>query len=434
MLSMVDVALVNPATYAYSTVHPPLNLAFIASYLEKNGVSVKIIDEVAGQKAEKELERSDPKIVGITALTASVLKAYRIADFAKENLDALVVMGGVHASAMSDEALQHVDVVVKGEGERAMLDIVKNGVNSRIVSRQFIKNIDEIPIPARHLMNMYFYLGQTQKIGGKEVKKVGSLITSRGCPYRCIFCYNSWRDTPVRFHSAKRVVEELEHLRETYDVKYFTFSDDSFTAYKKRLETICELMIEKKLSEIPWDCPTRADLVNLEMLKMMRKAGCMQIFFGFESGSQRILDILKKGTTVRQNEEAIKLCKQAGIRVHGSFMIGNPTETLEDIKATERFIKKNDIDSADVSIAIPFPGTKFWKWACEHNLAPQEKDYPRLTLGISFLASDTIPRNVLKAIYTKLRIECIIKSHGKLWIKGINPSAVFKNLLKLVRS
>jgi len=433
---MIDVALVNPGTGA---IYPPLNLGFIASYLENHGVSVVIIDEQAGQNVKKELERLDPHIVGITATTAAAPDAYRIADYVKENLDALTIMGGTHASVMTDEALQHVDVVVKGEGERAMLDIVKNGAESKIISRPIIENIDETPMPARHLMDMKFYLSHEEEIGKRCCKRLGTLITSRGCPYRCIFCYNSWRGTPVRYNSAERVVEELKHLVEVYDVRFFNFLDDSFPTNRKRLTAICELMTENKLSEIPWRCSARTDSVDLEALRMMQKAGCVGIQFGFESGNQRILDVLNKKTTVEQNKNAIKLCKEAGIEVYGTFMIGNPTETIQDIEATERFIEENDIDGAGVCVTTPFPGTKLWKWADELGLIPEKVDYSTFNLQLGPLwVSDKIPADVLDAIYTKLRFKCALKNYGKLgYLKRLirHPGALFKYALRpLTRS
>jgi radical SAM superfamily enzyme YgiQ (UPF0313 family) len=195
-------------------------------------------------------------------------------------------------------------------------------------------------------------------------------------------------------------------------------------------------MIETGLSDVPWQCATRSDLVNFRMLKMMRRAGCVRIFFGFESGNQRILDILKKGTSVEQNKKVIKLCKKVGIKIYGSFIIGNPTETLEEIEATERFIEENDIDGVGVSIGIPYPGTKFYEWARERDMAPREADYPSLVLGLGFPASDEIPRDVLKMIYTKLSVKCALKNYGKLrFIKQYvkNPGAIFKYALKVIK-
>jgi len=423
----IDVALVNPGRGA---IYPPLNLGFIASYLGKHGVSVAIIDEQVGQNVKEELNRLNPRIVGITATTAVAPDAYRIADYVKENSDALTVMGGSHASAMSDEALQHVDVVIKGEGERAILDIVKNGVKSRIISGPIIENIDEVPMPARHLMDMKFYLCQKEEISGKYVTGLGTLITSRGCPYRCIFCYNSWRDTPVRYNSAERVLEELKHLVEVYDVKNFLFLDDCLTMNRKRLIAICELMIKNKLSEIPWRCSARVDSVDLEVLRIMKKAGCAKIQFGFESGSQKILNVLNKKTTVEQNRNAIKLCKKTGIEASGTFMIGNPTETIQDIEATERFIEENDVDSAGICITTPFPGTKLWEWAHELGLMPEKIDYSKFTLDFGSLwVSDKIPSDVLNIIYAKLKLKCALKNYGKLgYLNRLikHPSAIFK--------
>ena len=280
-------------------------------------------------------------------------------------------MGGVHAAIMSDEALKHVDVVVKGEGELSMLKIVHENIDHGIIQSPFIKNIDEIPPPALHLMDINFYLSPKEIIYGKNIR-AGSIITSRACPFRCIFCYNRWRDTPVRYHSPERVIEEIKIWIDNYQVKGVFFFDDSFLTKKNRLVEICELIKENGLhEEIVWQCQARVDQVDLEKLKMIKDAGCIQVGFGFESGSQRILSILKnKTTTVEQNKKAIELCKKEGLSVLGSFMIGNPTETIEDLKKTEQFICENDIDFR----TTPFPGTKLWDWCQSRGLIKEPYD------------------------------------------------------------
>lgn len=408
------IALVNPGSKATGP-QPPLNLGYIAGYLEGNGEDVVIIDERAGEKCEDRLEKIDPRIVGVTAVTSTVTRAHQIGDYVGKNLDALSVLGGVHASAMPEEGLEHFDKVVVGEGERAMLDIAKGSCPGRIVSRSFVKNIDEIPPPARHLIDMEFYLSLEANMGKRNTRNVGTLITSRGCPFRCTFCYNNWRETPPRYHGPERVVEELNQLAEVYGAKAFYFHDDTFTANKKRVQKICELMINKGLSEFPWSAWTRADLVDLETLKMMKKAGCAKLDFGFESGNQRILDVLKKGTTVEQNRRAIRLCKEAGIWVAGSFMVGNPSETLEEIGMTERFIEESNLDEFHVSITTPFPGTELWRWAKERGLIFEPVDYSSLRIGAeSPTASDKISKDVLRKIVLRLDAKSKLRQQSKL--------------------
>ncbi len=231
------------------------------------------------------------------------------------------------------------------------------------------------------------------------------------------------------------MISELRLLREEYGVESFFFLDDSFSASKKRLVTICEQMIKNNL-DLPWYCSTRVYLVNLESLKLMRKAGCVEILFGIESGSQRILNALKKGTTVEQNRNTARIFKKVGIKANGSFMIGNPTGTLDEIKATERFIEEEDLDGADVSVAVPFPGTEFWNWAQERGLIPEKVDWSHLELGAKVSVPDVIPMNIIRVIHTKLSIKCFIKTHGKLrFIKEYTkkPGTVLRYVLSLIK-
>jgi len=288
----------------------------------------------------------------------------------------LTVMGGPHPSAMPQEALEHADVVVVGEGEKAMLDIVKDGITSGIVSRPYVENIDELPLPARHLMKQEFYSCTVSRLKQSTLAflgpdlasvKTGAVLTSRGCPFRCIFCPNSLRQSPVRFHSAARVLDELKQLSINYGVKALTFLDDNFLSDKPRAEEICRKMVDEKLN-ILWSCVTSAHFINRQTAAMIREAGCRQVNFGFESGSQRVLDILKKPATVEQNKEAIRTCKAMGILVAGSFMIGSPTETVEDVRLTQKFILENEPDEFYVNITTPYPGTKLWE-SCNQKLS-----------------------------------------------------------------
>lgn len=403
---MAKVALINPGKDQRFAVQEPLNLGFIASYLEKNGVEVRIIDELAGQNVKKELDQYRPEIVGLTATTVLVSRAYRIADMCRKK-GILTVMGGVHASILPEEALQHVDIVVKGEGEQSMLDIVKQGITSGVVTRPYIKNIDEIPPPARHLMKMDFYLYTKDRLPETYLyfvpshTKTASMLTSRGCPYSCMFCHNTWRGIPYRFNSPERVISEIKALKETYGIQALFFIEDNFFVNKMRVKKICELMKNENLGVI-WGANARVDNINLEMLQMAKEAGCRQVTFGFESGSQRILNVLNKRTTVEQNKRAIELCNQVGIIPQGTVMIGNPTETVEDVRATQNFIKEMNIKSVGVCITTPFPGTKLWQWCEEHKLIPQSFEWSDLNYhDLAIPACDTMSPKQIK----KLKIE-----------------------------
>jgi radical SAM superfamily enzyme YgiQ (UPF0313 family) len=380
---MKKVALINPGRDERYAIEEPLSLGFIASYLEKNHVDVIIIDELAGDNVEEMIDDFRPDIVGITATTPLVIDAYRIADMCRRKR-LITVMGGVHVSILPEEALQHADIVVIGEGEDAMLDIVNNNIESRIITRPYIKNIDEVPSPSRHLMNMKFYLCTKDRIPGSYLyfvpdnSRVACIITSRGCPYNCLFCHNTWKGIPYRSNSPDRVISEILSLLNNYNINALFFIDDNFFINKKRVGIICKKIIEAKL-DILWGANARVDNIDKEVLQIAKEAGCKQITFGFESGSQRILDLLNKLTTVEQNRKAIDLCNSVGIIPQGTFIIGNPTETMEDINLTKKFIEENNIESAGICIATAFPGTDLWKWCKENNLIPADINWSDFT-------------------------------------------------------
>ncbi|MFH2070128.1 MAG: radical SAM protein [Elusimicrobiota bacterium] len=435
----MKVAFINPGKSQRFAVHEPLNLGFIASYLEKNNVEVKIVDELAGQNVEEELEKFHPDVAGITATTALAPDAYRVASLCKK-MGFLTVMGGVHASIFPDEAMKYVDIVVKGEGEAAMLDIINKKIKSGLVTAPYIKNIDDIPPPSRHLLQMDFYLRSKDRVPYiiyfafvPPRTKVASLLTSRGCPYLCIFCHNTWRGTPCRFHSAGRVISEIAYLKEKYDVKAVYFVEDNFFLNKKRVHEICEQMIQKRFNLI-WGGSTRVDNIDMETLEMAKAAGCRLINFGFESGSQRILDLLKKGINVEDSKRAIEMCNRAGIMANGSFIIGNPTETMDDIEQTRKFIRENKITLPGIYISTPYPGTGLWKMAREQGLIPGNVNWAdfaqeRVTANLS-----KIPKEKIEKLRAQLYLEYFIR-HPRMAIKLLlmslqYPKAPAEKILK----
>jgi radical SAM superfamily enzyme YgiQ (UPF0313 family) len=438
---MKKVALVNPGAFQGHGIHEPISLGYIAAYLEKYNIPVKIIDQLAGDNVYKELEDFKPDIVGITATTVVIRDAYKVANFCRSK-GVFTVMGGVHASVLPEEALRYCDRVVVGEGEFAMLDIVQGKISSPIVSAGYINNIDEIPIPARHLMNMDYYLRTKDNISGTHLyfvpprTRVAAILTSRGCPYRCIFCYNSYRRSPVRFHSPERVISEIELLIDKYKIQALFFFDDELLANKRRLSDICGMMKRNKI-DLMWGCQARADAVDLATLRMVKEAGCRQINFGFESGSQRILDILKGETiTVEENTQAIEMCRKVGILSWGTFIIGNPTETLNDIELTRRFIRTSRLNAAMIHVTTPYPGTKLWEYCSERKLIPQNIDWSDFTTAkVSVLACETLSNIEIDKLRIKILFRDIILTgkfdwFGFLWIAFRHP---LKQLLRIIR-
>ncbi len=398
---MKKIALISPGSKdPRFGVSEPLNLGYIASYLEKNGMRVIIIDEVAGEDVKKELSRFNPDVVGITATTPVIYRAYEIADYCRKE-GYITVIGGVHVTVIPQEAIPHCDFVVVGEGEIPMLDIVNGKVSEeekriKIVQRPFIRNIDEVPPPARHLMKMDFYLKSRDRFPDSFYSfvplhtRVATIITGRGCPYKCIFCHNSMRSSYYRWNSAERVVAEIESLIKDYGIGALFCIEDTLFANKKRFIEICKLMKEKKINLV-WAGNARVDEIDLEILKTAKEVGCAQVTFGFESGSQKVLDLLNKHTKVEQNKKAIELCREAGIIPQGTFILGTPGETAEDLEATKKFIIDNKIGpTSGKSIATPYPGTKLWEMCEKNNFIPKDFKWSDLVLNKAIIPTNPL--------------------------------------------
>jgi radical SAM superfamily enzyme YgiQ (UPF0313 family) len=197
-------------------------------------------------------------------------------------------------------------------------------------------------------------------------------LTSRGCPYNCSFCHNSYRTLPFRFNTPEKVIEEIKLLVKNYDINAIFFVEDNLFVNRQRVRKICELLIKENLGII-WGANARVDNIDDDTLKLAYQAGCRQVTFGWESGSQRILDILNKRTTVEQNYESVRMCNRAGIAASGTLMIGNPSETVEDIRLTQKFMEESDIKGGiGICITTPYPGTKLWDWCIETGRVPED--------------------------------------------------------------
>jgi len=354
----MKIALVNPGINQYND-SPPLNLALIASCLERDGYEVSIIDKLSGDNYEDKLNKFNPDVIGITGTTPVITDAYRCADIARK-LGILTIMGGVHSSILPKESLKHSDVVVIGEGESTIKDVLENNLRG-IVKGKPTMDLNTLPLPAYRLLNMDFYTSLLQRVDmsfaaiAPKHYKIGCILTSRGCPYDCTFCHNSYSGLPFRFNSPENVIKEIQLLIDNYHVRAIFFIEDNLFVHQKRVKKICELL-KKEGIDIVWGANSRVDNINEEILKIAKSAGCRNVTFGWESGSQRILDILNKRTTVELNYKSVELCNKVGLNAGGTVMLGNPTETIEDIKLTQKFISDSNITSG-IGVCI-HPNTK----------------------------------------------------------------------------
>ncbi len=451
---MAKLVLVNAGkNYEYG-VHEPLHLLVLAAYAKKFGHKVAIADQIAGEDVFKKIEKLNPDFVGITATTAVIGDAYEIADWCRKR-GFKTIMGGVHVTIMPEDALEHADFVVNGEGEKALIKILSGKEKKGIVTGDYIKNLDELPKINRDLINVEYYQKGKDRTPGTHLHfvppntRLNSIIATRGCPFNCIFCHNSWRGLPVRFNSAKRIIEEMIELREKYHTEAVFFMDDDFLCIKSRAYEFCRLYKKAGL-KIIWGCQSRVTAIDKDLLKELKESGCKQITFGIESGNPRILAMLKNSrTTIEQNKTAVRLVKEAGILSCGSFMIGNPSETEKEIEDTRRFISENNLDGFGVSITTPFPGTKLWKMCEEKGIIPKKINWAEFNLSKLTFNLTQIPEERMKKIYNSFMNMVMEKNpgmapknilkvafkHPKKAIKRIfeNPSSMLSVLKRLIK-
>lgn len=368
----------------FDTAHSiPLGLAYMASVLENGGHKVSVIDlNVQADTIQKEIKNVD--VVGVRAITPIVKSAWNICKRVKSvNPNITTVLGGPHPSCMPEESLQkpQVDIVVRKEGEytfKELCDKLEKGLSldkilgisykkgKRVIhnkDRPPIKNLDELPFPAYHLFPMEKYDPTRPTWVDKSKLRVGNIMTSRGCPFQCNFCFKGVHGYQFRYRSPENVIEEIRLLTEKYNVNFLEILDDNFTFYHERAIKICKLMIKEGI-DIEWTVPegfSRVDNLNKEILKWAKKSGCTDVWLAIESGSPRVLkEIIHKNVTLDQIRNAFKLAKEAGFITGGFVSIGNYGEQEYDIKKTIDFVLSLDMDRLQISIVTPFPGSELF--------------------------------------------------------------------------
>ena len=399
-------------TKTLQTSLPPLSLGYLISSLRskyKEGIDYKIVD----RDIKRVIREYKPDIVGITCVSQNYNLAIEYAKIAKKR-KLPVLIGGTHITVLPETLTRDMDVAVIGEGEEAIKELfaiyMKKGRfvkadlkklkglafwdGKKLVQtekRSPVALMDSIPNPARDLM---------------KIEKCTHVFSSRGCPYRCVFCASSrfWNST--RFFSAKYVVDEIKYLYEKHGVREIDFWDDLFIVSKDRIKEIVSLLRkENLLGKISFSCAVRSNLIDESMARLLKKLNVKGVSMGLESGNPRILNYLKGHTiNIKDHMRAIRIFKKYGIEPSASFIIGSPNETREEIMQTFRFIKDSKLRGFGIYVLTPLPGTPIWQYAKERGLVSEKMDWSRLNVEFlenheqAIILSETLTREELYKI------------------------------------
>ncbi len=387
----------------------PMGISYIAGILEHNGKEVQLLDLLVSKyskgKISRKLEEYQPDIVGVTSVTMNYPIASDILKHCKSvDKDIITVIGGPHVTFSAVETLSEapwIDIVVRGEGERTMLDIVSGkkledieGIAFRAdgvrvtAERALIENLDGLPLPARHLFPLSRY---------HALDVHASIIAGRGCPFNCIFCVGSrMGGRRARYRNPKLVVDEIEQVL-AHGFKEVNFEDDLLTLNHRHVYTFCDEIIARGL-EFNWSVFSRVDTVNLELLHKMREAGCTWMLYGVESGNQQILDTVKKKITLEKIGEGVRLGKEAGINIMASFIIGLPGETRETLKETIEFALGLNTPWG-FNVLSPFPGTEVREKAGEYGIEILTSDWAKYDADTAVTRTeDAGPEEIAEAL------------------------------------
>lgn len=430
------------------SVYPPLKFVYVAAFLEKHGFEVDILDcnvhNYSFARAKTEIQNYNPNIVIFSSSPPTMSYDIQIADICKDIDEGITtVLDDSHISPVMPEAVlntfKNIDILIKGESEATTLQLVNNlnaldkvkGIayrkDSTIINNeeQDPIDLDSIPFPAYHLVPV----GKYSSITFARRQPFVAIITSVSCPYHCSFCIiggsTVWRGEGPRWRakSPSKVVDEIEYLNKQFKVKAFYFFDANFTINKKRVLDICRKIIERKLN-VEWGCNSRVDLVDREILHEMKRAGCWNISYGIESGSEQVLKDINKQASTNNAVEIFKISKKLGLNPSASLIIGTPNETRNSIRQTVEYVKKLNPVRAQYNMLIPFPGTKMYEDLRENNLL--EKEY-------SFSAYDSWCLDTMPVLHSRyLTSEELFKELKRINREFyFNPFFITKTLFRI---
>lgn len=414
---------------------PAIGPLYIASYLAKYGNYRNIQVMECGKTDSNALKRVNPDIVGISSITQNFTIAKRLCAEIKQSLDVPIIIGGFHITALPQTMTPDMDIGVIGEGEQTMLDLVYayedhgldkrylnaiNGITyrdeNRLVAtpkRELITPIDIIPYPARHLIDY-------------DPSQVKSVITSRGCPYHCQFCSQASMWNSIRYHSPEYVIGEIRQIWQDYRPKSIGLDDDLFAVNKPRLRKMIELARQESwFGKIKFICSARANLADNETAKLLKELGVYSVFMGFETFTEKNLNYLKcNSVTVQQNKDAINTFSDAGLEIIGSFIIGSPDETKEEMLETLNTIKNSKLTYFEVNALLPLPVTKVWEEAKARGLVSDDMNWSELGFSLpenpnSRVIVSKIPREELLQVLQLFLKERSRRLRKRLFILGM---------------
>ncbi len=370
--------------------YPPLGILYLSAYLKRSGFSVEVFDSTFHDFGDFEtaVKRFRPRIVGLYANIITRENVFRLAHIAKANGVEFVLAGGPDASDWCEQYFENgVDIIGTNEGELTLQELIpwlqqkgmdglerirgiifkKNGRVHRTPPRPAITDLDALPWPDRDVLNLDEYFKAWKSHHGESSV---SLITARGCPFHCAWCSSEVFGHTHRQRSAKDVVDEILMLKKTYNPDIMWISDDVLTINRKwTYEFVRE--VKARNAQHPYECLTRVDLIDYDILKGLRETGCFRIWYGAESGSQKILDGMRKGTKVEQVREAARMTQELGMQAGFFILLGYPDETTADIRMTIDFLKDTHPDVVGTSVAFPIKGTEFYE-RVESRIIPDE--------------------------------------------------------------
>lgn len=422
LANMVDEEGNNKEYFIKQSTVPPLGLLYLAQVLNDNEYDVKVYDQTVTGMRNSELmgliKKFDPKIIGFSIIVDNLYTTIDLIKRVKKWNPNLITIGGQYFGTFYPEKIMKeidLDFCIHGEGEYILLNLVnmiyknkkdfedikgisyrKNGIIKSTSPAKKIENLDEMPFPNRKLIDFNY----------KLFHKSTSILTSRGCPFQCRFCFfsaitgNKWRS-----RSAKNIIEELEMLK-NQGYKEILFVDDNFTLNLNRIYRICAGIKKNQLDDLEYSCDSRIDNASLQLFRALRTINCKKITFGIESGVQRILDYYNKKITINQIKNAIKNAKKAKMEIlYGSFVLGAPNETLDDIKKTIEFANKLKLSFMVYEILETIPISPIYKECVENNwYKPRDDDWKHI-----FLVPEICPKAVNKNVLTKIIQNAITK-------------------------
>lgn len=439
-------------------VYPQMGFCYLSSYLKKHlpGVETCLVELVFGENREKAVRKilaTRPDMIGITTYSVGFQEVVELAGLLRAAAPTTaLVLGGPHITSLPQTLPDSCDLAVIGEGEQTFLEVCRlweesssiapsatDAYRAFVVSdrlegirgiayrsqgeltcteaRGLIEDLDEIPAPDLSILNMRWYTSLKQFLVMKGLFHGFTLLTSRGCPYSCRFCQASalWRK--VRYHSAERVVSELEGLRREYPrINAINIIDDLSIANKPRLKEIVALILAKDLHKgLSITINGHVNVINDELLELLKQINVVQLVFGFESASERVLEYLKKGSsTVEKNRRAAEMCRAHDIGVGGLFMVGCIGETEEDMRKTIQFVRETPMTCVNMCVTTPLPGTELWELCREKGLVSDSMDWNKLDFGnvnnpdLLYINEECIPYDRFKELLREGQDACRI--------------------------